>query len=371
MKNVILLEPLLAHYRRDVFDKLVNNRELNISIVAGSGFNGIKSLSDPRYKTFEFLSFKLAGHEFYYLKGAVRFILSKKPDAIICTGVDFHQLHTIILFFIQRLIKGKKFFWWSHATLGNQGAFGKWVRKVIYKNSTGIMAYSENGKNTLIREGINAHSICVVNNSLNSSDYGFLTGVVNKTAYTEPLNLIFCGRITKSKKLDLLIKALSKINQQKLTEFYCEIVGAGDAESLVADVKQNRLENKIIFTGELYDSELSQHLLRSDLMVYPGGIGLSIVQSLSYGIPVITTDKEELHGPEIELLDPGKNGDLYKDGSVEDLAEKIMQWKLKLLKSRNEIATACIQSVNAKGYLPEVVSQNAIHFLVQKLNSNQ
>jgi glycosyltransferase involved in cell wall biosynthesis len=314
------------------------------------------------------LNVNVAGHEFYYLKGALRYLLSKKPDTIICTGVDFHQIHTLLIFVIFRLILRKNFFWWSHATLGNQGPAGAYVRKLIYKSSTGILAYSQKGRDNLLRMGIQTDNICVVNNSLNKSDYGFLNTDISKPPFKDPVKIIFCGRITKSKKLDLLVKALNIIHKTTTIGFHCDIIGAGNTTSLKEEVIRLQLSDRIIFHGAVYDNELASFLIKADLMVYPGGIGLSIVQALSYGIPVITTDNQGLQMPEIELLVPDKNGSLYKDDSAEDLAAKIMLWRAKLENSGNEISQYCIASIKEKGYLPEVVSELAINFLKNKLS---
>jgi glycosyltransferase involved in cell wall biosynthesis len=204
---------------------------------------------------------------------------------------------------------------------------------------------------------------------LNKADYGYLNGDIKKPDFVEPLRIIFCGRITKSKKLELLIQALHLLHIKYALNFHCEIIGAGNASGLIEMVNNFNLVPKIVFLGAVYEKELSHHLLNADLMVYPGGIGLSIVQSLSYGIPVITTNREELQMPEIELLEPGKNGDLYEDGSAEDLAAKIIVWKNKIMHSRVEITNACLDSIREKGYLPEIVSENALQFLRKKLSS--
>ena len=224
-KKVILQEPVLAHYRKDVFATFASSRNPEILIVAGEEFEGIQKIKDGGYKTFPFFSFGTPGHRFYFLRGSISWILSKKPDAVICTGVDFHQLHSILLFIIQRLVLGKKFFWWSHATPGNQGATGRAARKFFYRKATGVLAYSRYGKEMLVTMGIDPSKICVVNNSLNVADYGFLNGDITKSAFKDPLKIVFCGRITPSKKLDMLIASLALLQREKSIAFDCEIIG--------------------------------------------------------------------------------------------------------------------------------------------------
>ena len=144
-------------------------------------------------------------------------------------------------------------------------------------------------------------------------------------------------------------------------------MAGGDTSSLLSEVKKQGLDDRVRFTGPLYGEALRKHLVRADLMVYPGGIGLSLVQAFSYGIPVITTDLINLHGPEIELLEQDSNGNFYKHDSVADLASKILYWRQKLERSRENISMACVNSIREKGYLPEIVAGNALQFLREKL----
>ena len=60
------------------------------------------------------------------------------------------------------------------------------------------------------------------------------------------------------------------------------------------------------------------------LFCYPVNIGLSIMHALGYGLPVVTSDDLAAHNPEIEALEPGGNGLLYRDGDVDDL---VARWK--------------------------------------------
>src|SRR5207253_750271 len=126
---------------------------------------------------------------------------------IICTGIDPHLIHSIFLFFIYRIIYRKKFLWWSHATYGKQGYLGFLFRKIIYKTSSGILVYSQKGLENLLQMNVPQDKICVVNNSINKNEYGYLNCNLSKDANNaQKIILLFCGRVTKSKKIDILIE---------------------------------------------------------------------------------------------------------------------------------------------------------------------
>ncbi|MCH7658927.1 MAG: glycosyltransferase, partial [Bacteroidetes bacterium] len=145
------------------------------------------------------------------------------------------------------------------------------------------------------------------------------------------------------------------------------IVGDGDLDLLKNLAKECNVFENIVFTGEKYGKDNHQYFLESDVFVYPGGIGLSILHAMSFGLPVITTDDLTSQFPEFELLLPGINGDVYKDNSAEDLADKISIWKLKSETSGNTITKNCINRIKELGYLPEEQSRRVIEFVAKDL----
>lgn len=372
MKRVILLEPVLAHYRQDLYEAYLNCKDFNFEIIGGKNYQGIKSLTDDHYHTFNYLTFKAFKHRFYHLIGSIRFIISSKPLIIISTGVDFHLIHTIILFIFFRLFLRKKFYWWSHATLGNQGKAGIFCRKILYKASSGVFTYNRKGRENLILLGVREENIRVIGNTLNRKDYGYLNhDIYPELSNRKTFKILFSGRITEEKKLDLLIHAMSILERKSTFHFTCYIIGDGDKEPFIKLAEELDVNDLVEFAGPKYGEEVDKYFLDSDLFVYPGGIGLALVHAFSYGLPVITTDNFFIQMPEIELLMPGKTGDLYKDNSPEDLAQKILIWRDKILESRNEIKRKCVSRIEELGYLPDQVSNAVINFLKERYNNEQ
>jgi glycosyltransferase involved in cell wall biosynthesis len=364
--KVLLIEPVLAHYRKDVFQTFYDSEDFSFEIIAGSNFQGIYSLQNIG-TTFDYSSFKLFNHTFYYLKGAVKYALSKKPATIICTGVDFHLIHTIILFIIFKIILRKKFFWWSHASIGHQGEFGFHLRKFFYKSSSGIFAYNRAGRDNLRLMGIKDQKIAVVKNSINKEDYGYLNHDIYNKNKRNIFTILYSGRVTKTKKIDILIKALGVLKEKNAFDFKCYILGDGDLDEIIKIAKELNVLENVDFVGAKYGKEVHPYFLNADLFVYPGGIGLAALHSLSFGIPIITTDNLSLHFPEFELLKPGFNGDLYKDNSFEDLATKIAEWRHKLNDAKEPFIDNCIRLINESGYLPDMVSSKVLDFLRSEL----
>ena len=366
--KVILIEPVLAHYQKDVFQILQNSNDLDFDIVAGRSYQGILSL-EGEYSLFEYSRFKFFNHNFYYLKGSVKYALSQKSEAIICTGVDFHLIHTILIFLIYRIILRKRFYWWSHATSGHQGKFGFILRKFFYKFSSGIFAYNKAGSENLKLMGIRDQRIVVVNNSLNREDYGYINHNLYDRKSGVKFTILYCGRVTEAKKVDVLVKALGILKKKNVFDFNCFIIGEGDLEGLIKLAEELNISDEVDFVGAKYGLEVHHYFLNSDLFVYPGGIGLSSLHSLSFGLPILTTDNIPLHFPEFELIKPGFNGELFIDDSSEDLAKKIAEWRDKLILAKKLYIDNCLQRINELEYLPEKVGAKVLDFMISELLS--
>jgi len=365
--KVILLEPVLAHYRRDLYKYLLTSEDFDFEILAGTDYQGIKSLEGNDFTVLNYFSCRFLKRRFYYLKGSIRYILSRKPEILMCGGVDFHHIHTIILFFLFRIILWRKFFWWTHGTAGNQGRIGLHIRKFFYRTASGVLVYSVSGKETLNSMGIKNEKIKVISNAINREDYGYLNHNLNASRNeSDTFRILFSGRITLEKRLELLVRTMQYLIDQRRVDVACWIIGAGDIGKLNNLACELDVSNHIKFIGAKYGKDVHEFFSQADLFVYPGGIGLAILHAYSYGLPVITTDNMGLQMPEIELLAPGLTGDFYRDDSIEDLGEKIIQWKNNIAESREIIQNNCFNRIDELGYLPDKMGNSIISYFKER-----
>ncbi len=369
--KILLLEPVLAHYRKDLYQNYFDCEEMDFDIVGGADYQGIKSLKGDRYILLNYWGVKIFGQYFYYLRKSLKYISSSEPDIIICSGVDFHLIHTLLIYFINYFFKNREFYWWSHASKGKQGRIGEIIRKFFYKRSSGIFVYSESGYEVLVKLGIPSNKVIIIGNAINKIDYGFLNfDISQKKTKSQKLTLLFCGRVTKEKKLEVFIEAINYLMTKYNYKIECLIVGGGVVLQYQELIEKYELTDVIKFVGAKYGEELHSYYLDSDLFIYPGGIGLSLLQAFSFGLPVITTDNMQLHGPEIELLSQKKNGEFFKDNSYKDLADKIVIWKDKIGKSKESICKKCIDAIEEKGYMPDMVSEKVLNYFKDKYLNN-
>ena len=126
------------------------------------------------------------------------------------------------------------------------------------------------------------------------------------------------GQFIYRKGYDILLKACEGL--QDLCDVY--IVGA-EATDEYLYMKDKLYLNNVYFIGFKQKRELIEYYKAVDVFVLPTREdiwGLVINEALTYGLPVITTDKC-LAG--VELIDDGQNGFIVPAGSIDDLRNKM------------------------------------------------
>lgn len=127
--------------------------------------------------------------------------------------------------------------------------------------------------------------------------------------------LLFVGRLSKEKNVEIIIKALSKTK----APWKLRIIGdGGERGNLEELVNYYKLEKRVMFEGWADNpwekvSDVSALVLSS---VYEG-FPLAAIEALASGIPVISTPVDGI----TEVIKPGVNGYLYDMNSSDSLAE--------------------------------------------------
>ena len=142
------------------------------------------------------------------------------------------------------------------------------------------------------------------------------------------------GRFSKKHKgFDLLIEAFN-IFAKKNSEWKLDIVGEGDEEPLYNSlIKKYKLQNRIIihpFTNNIQD-----YYTKSQVFVLSSrweGFGLVLVEAMSHGLPVVSSDLPT----SLEIM--GDIGIYFKNEDINDLAQKLekateIDWHLKSTKA--------------------------------------
>lgn len=361
MKKVLLVQPILSHYRESLFKLLTNDNQIEFKIIAGKELNGIQVFNSNTNKIEASLinnSYQIKGYKFYFQRGIFKEIRTYKPTNIILGGPDFHFISTLLLSFYIVFFTKTKLHFWSHGYSKNNSIIKHKITQFLFKNAASLLTYEQEGKeNIFLRMGIDKNKIFVVKNCLNDSDYGYNFNTITNKPDSTRLNIIFSGRLTKLKRVDLLIEAIEILVRKKV-DLECNIIGDGECKMELVELTSNLgLNDYVKFKGALYDKEVERYFLKSNIFVLPGKVGLSIVHALSYGLPIVTTSLP-IHSPEVAILKQDKNAFFFKGASSENLAETLLICSNLLLNKENSISNNCIESIKENGYTPENMKKN-------------
>jgi len=133
--------------------------------------------------------------------------------------------------------------------------------------------------------------------------------------------IVYIGRLAKSKNIDLLIKAFSKL---KTSNVNLIIAGPdfGMLKELKKITKQYDLDDRVHFTGWISEEEKIKLLSETTIFVHPSledVFLLSLLEAAAIGIPCVAFDVES----NSTILEDNRTGIIVKDISSEGLSEKL------------------------------------------------
>jgi len=171
-------------------------------------------------------------------------------------------------------------------------------------------------------------------------------------------DILFVGRLTKAKGVDILLKAIKIIKEKYQKEIRAAIVGKGYLdEELKGLVMELGIEKEVEFLGVRRDIE--KLMQSTKLFVLPSrweGLPLTILEAMSSGVGIIATKV----GGIPEVIENEKEGILISPEDPEALAGAIAE----LLKDRElrvKLGVNAYKKVKEK-YSMEVYTKNIVEF---------
>jgi glycosyltransferase involved in cell wall biosynthesis len=132
------------------------------------------------------------------------------------------------------------------------------------------------------------------------------------------VRLLYVGRVSREKDLDLLGEAFRRLRDEGLS-IQLFIVGHGPYSK-----ELSKALPEAVFTGYLTGSDLAAAYASADIFVFPSTtdtFGNVIIEAQASGVPVIVSDSG---GPK-ELVENERNGLITKSHDLEDLTRAIRQ----------------------------------------------
>lgn len=217
---------------------------------------------------------------------------------------------------VSRRLRRKRTLVWGHAW-PRRGRSDR-VRDIFRRLADTVVVYTETEARELRNLRPNIDVVAAPNAIYRSAEIGPAPSEL-------ATDIVFVGRLNSSKKPELLLDAFERAASRLPDDVRLVFVGDGPLR-VVLEQRANDacLGDRVVFSGHVSDVEALRAIYgRAIVSVSPGYVGLSLTQSLGYGIPMLIA-RDEPHSPEIEALVEGKNGSLFASDSPESLAELLV-----------------------------------------------
>ncbi|EKD86692.1 MAG: group 1 glycosyl transferase [uncultured bacterium] len=194
--------------------------------------------------------------------------------------------------------------------------------KFSVKKAKKILTISESSKSDMIKEyKVSANKVVVVypgiNVQLNASSYLNMEDLKNKFGINSKY-ILFVGTLQPRKNIIKLIEAFSKLDK----DLELVIVGrkGWQYEEILSAPGKYGVKDKVRFLDSVTNEDLPSLYKSAEFFILPSlyeGFGLPVLEAMSYGCPVITSNVSSL--PEA-----GGDGALYVDPEdANDIASKM------------------------------------------------
>lgn len=302
--KILIVYNYLLHYRIPVFNLLANHYEVT---VLHSGKEMV-SVED------KFNEIIVPTRKFgpFFIQDRVLSETKKDYDFIIFL-FDVRWINTLRAI---NLDTEKKIILWG-AWLTNS-KIANYLRLHLLKRADASLFYTEKSKIDFIKKGLSRKKAFVANNT-------FDVGQRIKSFQNSNKNsILFVGSLHARKQNVTLIKAFANITHLIPGNISLVIIGDGVERNLLKDyAKKLNIEDKVNFHGNITDpAKLREFYYDAIVSVSFGQAGLSVLQSLGFGVPFLTK-KNAITGGEIENIINGYNGVLCED-SQDALERKLV-----------------------------------------------
>ena len=290
----------------------------------------------------------------YRMKGLVKAVWERREiDSLLMLGAPMCVSVWVLCILLKVFRPQKKIYFWTHGWYGKETFLERIIKKRFLKLADELFLYGNYAKSLLIQQGFQPEKLHVIHNSLSYDVQLILREQMQPShLYFDHFSnvnptILFIGRLTTVKNLDLLLESLSYLNQDG-EKFNLVFVGEGSEKaSLMQKTLDLGLTEQVWFYGACYDETTNAELIyNADLCVAPGNIGLTAIHVLMFGCPAITHNDFRFQMPEFEAIKPYKTGLFFERGDATALAKAIKEWFRINGSLREEIREFCYDEID-------------------------
>lgn len=318
--RVGIVQRVLTPYRVPLFEQLASRCQDGLSVASGrpraaESLEVAESIAGVTTHTLENRHYGRGVWYFCWQSGLVSWLRAWNPDVLIVEANPRYVSTPVAISWMQR--RGRKVLGWG---LGTQPVthglyrLRRLLRPGFLRMFDGLIAYGTRAAEEYAAAGMARERIYVAHNASQSRPRGSPVRHA-RDADTRP-RVLFVGRLTPTKRVDLLIRACAALPapvRPTLT-----IVGEGEERPRLEALARAEYPDAE-FVGGRRGAELAAYWEGADLFALPGQGGLAIQEAMTHGLPVIVGEADGTH---LDLVRPG-NGWVVAPGDLSALTASL------------------------------------------------
>jgi len=315
---IAILQPFIPHYREEFFELLNDKHKTDVFC-----YENIDYVKSKKFKKSKIRTLKIPNISFGpFLIYNPSLFFSKEYKTLVLM-LHFGHITTWFLL-LTKFIHNKEIILWGQGIsvkryIKEELKPSVLIRMMIFL-SDGIWTYTKKEEQQW-RNVFQGKKIISLDNTISdvSSVLSFKPQK-NKEELKSEYNIkqkycfIFCARFNEYRRIDLFLKIIERVDSLK---YGFLVIGEGNCKP---DFKEY---NNVYDYGAVYENKIKQDLFTiADFYFQPGWLGLSVVEAMAYGKPIITfkRSKEVLQCVEYYYLKDNINSKIVCN------SEELIKW---------------------------------------------
>jgi glycosyltransferase involved in cell wall biosynthesis len=348
-RKYVLVQTVAPHYRQAFFDAMADELGDSLTILSGGEY------FDPNLKT-EVVNRRLSAtaHNIFLFRRRMVFqwgvVLRAMRADVAILEYNPRIINTWIVAAFRKVLRRRTILWGHVYSRRGSDNFSRAFQR---KFSDAMVVYTEDQRD-ILREVLkyNGGAYAAPNAIFNSKE-------MQPVPSADRHSFLYVGRLVKEKKPSIMISAFASAVSRLPEKAMLLVVGDGTErpgmEKLSAELG---IADRVQMLGPISDYEKLRTLYgRSIATLSPGYVGLSITQSLGFGVPMIYS-KDEPHSVEIISAREGWNSLTFQTDSSDDFCNtmlKITRERESWIDRAEEISTDCRQRFSIETMAREFV----------------
>jgi len=307
-KKILIIYNYILHYRKPFFNELAKSYDVT---VLHSGKKSVEEID--AYK--EIITPVRSVGPFFVQGGVLNEVSNPKYDVVISL---FDVRWVAILLFL--LFKNKKKYYVLWGAWITSNSIANKLRCYFLKKADANVFYTYEAKLGFSNLNIPPNKMFVANNTFDVGDR------IKSFEYPIKNRVLFVGSLDSRKENNVLLKAFSNIIYKISPDIILTFIGSGSEKNILLElVLELGIENRVQFLGRINDTNILKNYYKEAIVsVSFGQAGLSVLQSMGYGVPFLTKINA-ISGGEKSNIKTGYNSVFCNDSqkSLEDSLIKL------------------------------------------------